>query len=281
MTNKEVVKNFYYSDSLKLDIRLNTWKKFGTNKKSFIEWILGMMNLKGNPNLRLLDVGCGTGDLLYAASKINDNLKIYGVDISKAMIYRTKIKNFKFKKNFIVGEAEKIPFNSAFFDRLVSVHTLHHVPNIKKAIKEFYRVIKPGGLIIIVTGNYNLDKGFNKLHYQLLKKLNFPSFMLEKDDYLRFSGSRALQYFLDLNIPVTKCRYTNNLNFRSVKPALDYYKSAMMYRNSMGLNDVRIKKSQWQELTAEMELKISGIIKRNGSFVVPGEVSAYKIIKNV
>lgn len=279
MVDKRVVKNFYYSDSKKLKIRLKTWEKYGTNKNSFVNWVLGILDIKGMSHLKFLDVGCGTGDFLYAVSKLNKNFEIYGLDISRSMISNSRKKNFKFKKNFTVGDAEKIPFNSDFFDYLISIHTLHHVPDINKAISEFCRVVKTDGSIIVVTGNYDLDSGLNKLHYESLKQLNFPKFMLEKESYLRFSGSRALKYFKNLGFPFERFYYSNDLHFKSVKPVLEYYKSAMMYRNSTGINDIRINRSQWQDLAEEMERRIIEIIKRDGLFIAPGEVSAYKLLK--
>lgn len=61
-------------------------------------------------------------------------------------------------------------------------------------------------------------------------------------------------------------------------PALQYYKSAMMYRNSKGVEDKRISAGQWEALYTHVKRKIQHKIEMNGFFEHPGKVSGFRII---
>ena len=93
------------------------------------------------PEGKILDIGCGTG---YFHEKIKRDW--YGVDISEKSIERVK--------NGKVGDiTKKIPFASNLFDVVTSVSILHHLPTeeeIRMALKECHRVLKPDGKIIII-----------------------------------------------------------------------------------------------------------------------------------
>ncbi len=94
----------------------------------------------------ILDAGCGNGKLsLEIAKKCK---KIYGVDISRnafAKIIKKAPKNLILKKMNI----ENLKFKRNFFDKIVCVETLEHVLNPKKVLKEFSRVIKRGGFLVL------------------------------------------------------------------------------------------------------------------------------------
>ena len=97
---------------------------------------------------KLLDAGFGNGSLIIQLSK-NKDLEIYGIDASKKFIDYTKLK----LKNahLYLGDVTDLKFNENYFDYLVSTEVLEHVEQDKKAVKEFYRVLKKNGLCIITV----------------------------------------------------------------------------------------------------------------------------------
>jgi len=99
----------------------------------------------------LLDVACGTGQFAIRIKKKNPFMQIYGVDNSPGMIKQAQAKCTIV--NWKLGTAEELLYISNSFDIVTCSHAFHHFPNQDKAIAEMYRVLKPGGLLIIADGH--------------------------------------------------------------------------------------------------------------------------------
>ena len=110
-------------------------------KMNFINW------LNPQENTTLIDVASGTGDIakLYL-NKINYKGSVYCVDENKEMLNLNKK---KIKKNanvkWFCNSAEKLPFESNYFDYYTISFGIRNVSNINYTLKEAYRVLKPGG----------------------------------------------------------------------------------------------------------------------------------------
>jgi ubiquinone/menaquinone biosynthesis C-methylase UbiE len=105
------------------------------------------------PGQSLLDIGCGTGEVIYRAyRKFGEAVSLYGVDPSEDMLEVAQYKLRK-AKNVILetGTGEQLRFQDASFDWIVSSLTFHHIPlDVKRAtLRESYRLLKPGGKILI------------------------------------------------------------------------------------------------------------------------------------
>jgi len=101
----------------------------------------------------ILDVGCGTGEVLYQLhKKFGETVSLYGIDPSNDMldVARSKLRKAA-NAQLELGIGEQLQFPDASFDWVVSSLTFHHVPlEVKRAtIRESYRVLKPGGRILI------------------------------------------------------------------------------------------------------------------------------------
>ncbi len=105
------------------------------------------------PGQSLLDVGCGTGEVLYQLHKnFGETVSLYGIDPSDDMLAVARHKLRKAAQvQLELGIGEKLQFPEASFDWVVSSLTFHHIPlDIKRAtIRESYRVLKPGGRLLI------------------------------------------------------------------------------------------------------------------------------------
>jgi ubiquinone/menaquinone biosynthesis C-methylase UbiE len=274
MSDKNHLRTFFYDSATKLKIRITTWKKYGTNQKAFFLWVREMLSLSDKKH-RHLDVGCGTGQLLMELHQIYLKLELYGIDISPAMIVETK-KNIPDIK-ILEGDVEKLPFENEYFDSVTAIHVLHHVSNQIQAIKEMIRVIRKSGIIFITTTDYDVGSGLNKLHYEGLKKLGFPQFMRDTSSYLRFTPDHAKQIFNTLSISWTTHVYQNDVVFTDVEPVMAYYQSAMMYRQSYGIDDKRIPREKWNDLYEYVAKGVANTIKIMGSFRMPGRVIGFKL----
>ncbi len=97
---------------------------------------------------RLLDIGCGTGEIARLLQRILPNTQIDGVDLSPEMIRQAKNKQLS-NAVFQIGDAEKLPYEADTFDMAVCSQSFHHYPNPSRALLEAYRVLKPGGIFLL------------------------------------------------------------------------------------------------------------------------------------
>lgn len=106
-----------------------------------------------NGSQKLLDVGCGPGTITVGlASEVRDTL---GIDIAQSEVDKANVNaqlagvsNIEFRQ----GDATALDLPSESFDLVYSCAALEHVPDKEKAVDEFLRVLKPGGIIALVGG---------------------------------------------------------------------------------------------------------------------------------
>ena len=101
-------------------------------------------------NKRVLDVGAGNGYVLSRYAM--EGAIVTGVDITPTAVDLCK-KRFEYLKlpgDFRVAEAAALPFPDATFDCVCSMGVLHHVPDTDAAVAEIFRVLKPGGRLIVM-----------------------------------------------------------------------------------------------------------------------------------
>jgi SAM-dependent methyltransferase len=109
-----------------------------------------LLGLPGS--LRILDVGCGTGDdARQMAALVNGTGRIVGVDNSLAMIAvaQERAAGQRLAVEFQVAEALALPFDAASFDGCRADRSLMHVPDPRLALSEMVRVTTPGGKVVV------------------------------------------------------------------------------------------------------------------------------------
>ncbi len=103
--------------------------------------------IKPKAQLRILDIGCGTGKLAVYLSE-ETGCAVTGIDPVRANVEKARLKSSSV--TFVVQSAEEISFADNTFDFAVSLKALHEIPNPQEALRESKRVLKEGGKIFII-----------------------------------------------------------------------------------------------------------------------------------
>jgi ubiquinone/menaquinone biosynthesis C-methylase UbiE len=111
--------------------------------------------LAGRGPLDALDAGCGTGFLAFELAARGHH--VTGVDFAPAMIAEARRKAAECGVSIRFGEAdaEHLPFTPGSFDLAISRHLLWTLPHPEAAIDEWIRVLRPGGRLVVVDGQFD------------------------------------------------------------------------------------------------------------------------------
>lgn len=114
---------------------------------------------KAKKGMKVLDVGCGTGNFSIKLAKMG--CEVVGIDVSEEMLKVAEAKareeglNIKFYKM----DAHQMEFEDNTFDGVLSVTAFEFLKEPEKAIEEIFRVLKPNGQLLIGTINKNSKWG--------------------------------------------------------------------------------------------------------------------------
>ncbi len=135
--------------------RLNEFVFFPSVRRCQEEIIRWKANRPAAP-FRALDIGCGTGTLLSLLEADPDAEALVGLDYADGMARRAHDKfaaaNEPHRMLAVRGDAERLPFAHAAFDVVTCCNSFHHYPHQERAVAEFYRVLRPGGMLILIDG---------------------------------------------------------------------------------------------------------------------------------
>jgi len=100
---------------------------------------------------RMLDLGCGSGDLTILVAKLLNVNEVYGVDIDEDKAKMAKDKGVIAERCNLNND--KLPFPNNFFDYVTAFDVLEHIVNIDHCLKEVRRVLKDTGSFIFTVPN--------------------------------------------------------------------------------------------------------------------------------
>jgi demethylmenaquinone methyltransferase/2-methoxy-6-polyprenyl-1,4-benzoquinol methylase len=187
------------------------------------------------PN-EVLDIATGTGDLAILMAQTTAG-RIVGLDISAGMLEvgRKKVaaKNLQNKIELVLGDSENMPFADGSFDAITVAFGVRNFENLEKGLAEILRVLKPGGLLVILETS-NPTKFPFKQGYQFYTRNILPLIgkVFSKDNaaygYLSESAS-VFPFGEELN------NILRNIGFIDVKAMPQTFGVATIYSASKSL----------------------------------------------
>ena len=154
--------------------------------ESFLEDIVRKSKIE---NLKILDVGCGTGGNLEMLAKFG---AAEGVDISDEALEFCKAKGLKARK----GLAESLPFADESFDVVTALDVVEHLDDDAAGLREMYRVTKTGGKTLIFVPAFMWlwgvqdDVSNHRIRYtkkQIVERLRKAGFEIERATYANWT----------------------------------------------------------------------------------------------
>jgi len=199
-----------------------------------IKWRKKVVNLVAAQQPKMvLDIATGTGDLAIAIADTNAE-KIIGLDISSGMleIGKEKIskKGLSSKIDMVLGDSENMPFEDNTFDAITVAFGVRNFETLKNGLKEILRVLKPGGIFVILETSVPTKTPF-KQGYNFYSKNILPLIgrMFSKDrsayQYLSESAS-VFPYGEALNNILREIGFINVEDFPQTFGVATIYKSS-------------------------------------------------------
>jgi ubiquinone/menaquinone biosynthesis C-methylase UbiE len=159
--------------------------------------------------LRLLDIGCGTGRFLDFVKQAWPRLQIVGLDMSDAYVRHAKQHLRRWSQiNFIISKAEAIPLPDSSQDAVTSIFLFHELPPKvrRSALRECARVLKPGGRLILLDSLQRSDQpdyeGLLQLFPQNYHEPYYTSYT--KEDFRTLASEHSLTHVRSVTAFVSK-----------------------------------------------------------------------------
>ena len=141
---------------------------YTTRRGKFAVWDEELRRLRGDE--RVLDLGCGRGAVLLAAAKrLTDGGRATGVDLwrakgrtgdTRAARANAEAEGVADRVDLVTGDLRDLPFRDDGFDVVLSGQALHDIPSAEgrvRAVREAYRVLRPGGLMLLADVQHTPD----------------------------------------------------------------------------------------------------------------------------
>ena len=96
----------------------------------------------------LIDIGCGPGGFLCAVQKRFPDIQLNALDLSEEMVRETQ-ERLGPSAVAIVGDSEHMPLESERYEIVTCNMSIHHYPHAQDAVNEMYRILKPGGTLLL------------------------------------------------------------------------------------------------------------------------------------
>ena len=169
--------------------------------REFLTW------LKAPENECWLDVGCGTGALSRTILEMAAPSLVQGIDPSEDYVSYAREAITDSRARFDVGDARALPYQTAFFDTVVSGLALNFVPEPAAALSEMVRVTSVGGRVALYVWDYAGEMQLMRYFWDAAVTLNPAAKKLDEGERFPICNSGGLlQLFRDAGLRQTEAR---------------------------------------------------------------------------
>jgi SAM-dependent methyltransferase len=142
-----------YKDPANLTARMSLHAKYSRADVPWYAWLVSQIDWPEAGEV--LEVGCGSGALWVNVEGLVPRLRLTLTDLSEGMVAAASAAVAALAGLDLVGvrtcDAQELPFDDDTFDAVVANHMLYHVPEPRRAAREFARVLRPGGVLMAAT----------------------------------------------------------------------------------------------------------------------------------
>lgn len=163
---------------------------------------------------RVLEVGCGTGLVLEPLSKIASSA--VGIDLSEGMLEKARERGLTVHQ----ASATALPFSDGSFDTVVSFKVLAHIQEIRQAISEAVRVLRPGGHLVAEFYNKHSIRSLVKA---LKPAHNVADSTTDEQVYTRYDSLSEIRSYLPQG-----CHIVGVTGIRCVAPTYHFYNAPLI-----------------------------------------------------
>jgi len=257
LTGMESSLNKQYQNANNVSARINLHRLYSQNKQGWFSWIYDNLNLK--PGMRILEVGCGNGELWREnIEKLPKQLNIVLSDISSGMLNDAKknislaLSNMKKPVDidsifeFSEFNCLDIPFDDNYFDIVIANHTLFYCDKPQLAVGEIKRVLKNNGDMYASTYGCNHMKEITLLVKEFDERIELAAIEL----YHSFGLDNGYDILAEQFKNVEKKLYEDCLIVDKAEPLLEYIMSCHGNQNQYIID-------RYKEFKSYVEKKVS------------------------
>jgi ubiquinone/menaquinone biosynthesis C-methylase UbiE len=151
--------------------RLVLWD-MNRHHSKLTDW--GLSHVSISPTDRILDIGCGGGRTIDKLATIASAGKVHGIDYSEQSVAAARKINARWidigRVEIEQGSVSQLPFANDSFDLVTAVETHLFWPELAEDFREIFRVLKPGGVLLIIAEIYKGGKHIDGVRKKILDK---------------------------------------------------------------------------------------------------------------
>jgi len=206
-----------YASSKNLEARRSIYQ-YSIDAKPFSKWVAEQITPASR--VKILELGCGTGDLWKELKDSFHHCEILLSDFSEGMLKKSKENLGENEFGYVIIDFHNIPFPDKTFDIVISNHNLYHALDLNKVLGEISRVIKGDGVFYSTTNSIE--------HLASLRELiNIPDDRIWPNSVLTsIFGAETGTEILSHHFQYTDRRfYQNELRIKDFAPIIHYFMS--------------------------------------------------------